>query len=114
MRRRDFIALLGSVAAAWPLAARAQQPKTVAKIGVLYPGPELVAKSRSVPLLAGLASEGLREPDDITLITRATGGEMTQVPSLLDELLASKVDLLVISGPPLTRAVHAAIKTLPI
>jgi putative tryptophan/tyrosine transport system substrate-binding protein len=113
MRRRRFIQGIAAFAA-WPLAARAQQPKKVAKIGFLYPGPELAAKSRSVPLLAGLASEGLREPDDITLITRATGGEMTQVPSLLDEFLASKVDLLVISGPPLTRAVHAAIKTLPI
>jgi putative tryptophan/tyrosine transport system substrate-binding protein len=69
---------------------------------------------RSVPFLAGLASEGLREGQDFALITRATGGDMAKVPSLLDELVASKVDLLVVSGPPLTRAVHDAIKTLPI
>src|SRR5580704_14095271 len=113
MRRRDFITLLGGVAS-WPLAARAQQPKTVAKVGFVYPGPEPVAKLRSVPLLAGLASQGLREREDFALITRATGGDMAKVPSLLDELLARKVDLLVVSGPPLTRAVHDAIKTLPI
>ena len=114
MRRRDFIAMLGSAATSWPLAALAQQPKTVAKIGFVYPGPEPVARLRSVPFLAGLASEGLREREDFALITRATGGDMAKVPSILDELLASKVDLLVVSGPPLTRAVHEAIKTLPI
>jgi putative ABC transport system substrate-binding protein len=114
MRRREFIILAGMTAASWSFAARAQQPKFVAKIGFLYPGPEPVAKLRSVPLLAGLASEGLREPKDFALITRATGGDMAKVPSPLDELLASKVDLLVISGPALTRAVHDAVKTLPI
>ena len=114
MRRREFIVLVGMTAASWSFAARAQQPKPVAKIGFLYPGPEPVAKLRSVPLLAGLASEGLHEPKDFVLITRATGGDMAKVPPLLDELLASKVDLLAISGPTLTRAVHEAIKTLPI
>ncbi len=115
MKRRDFIiTLIGVTAASWSFAARAQQSKTVAKIGFVYPGPEPVAKLRSVPFLAGLASEGLREREDFALITRATGGDMAKVPSILDELLASKVDLLVVSGPLLTRAVHAAIKTLPI
>jgi putative tryptophan/tyrosine transport system substrate-binding protein len=113
MRRREFITLLGG-AASWSFAARAQQPKTVAKVGFVYPGPEPVAKLRSVPLLAGLAIEGLREREDFALIIRATGGDMTKVPSVLDELLAGKVDLLVVSGPPLTHAVHDAIKTLPI
>ncbi|MGB6542321.1 MAG: ABC transporter substrate-binding protein [Xanthobacteraceae bacterium] len=114
MRRREFITLVGMTAASWSFTARAQQPKSVAKIGFVYPGPETVAKLRSVPFLAGLASRGLREREDFTLIIRATGGDVAKVPSLLDELLASKVDLLVISGPPLTRAVHNAIKTLPI
>ncbi len=112
MRRREFIALFG--AAVWPFVARAQQPKSVPKIGFVHPGPEPVAKLRSVPFLSGLSSEGVREPEIFVLITRATGGDMTKVPSILDELLASKVDLFVISGPPLTRALHEAIKTHPI
>jgi ABC-type uncharacterized transport system substrate-binding protein len=114
MRRREFIALLGSSGITWPLVARAQQAKIVAKIGFVYPGPEQVAKTRSVPFLAGLASEGLREPENFVLIIRTTGGDMAKVPSVLDELLASNVDLFVISGPPLTRALHDAIKTRPI
>ncbi len=114
MKRRKFITLIGMIAASWSFAARAQQPKSAAKIGFVYPGPEPVAKLRTVPFLAGLASEGLREREDFALITRATDGDMAKVPSLLDELLASKVDLLVVSGPPLTRAVHDAIKTIPI
>jgi hypothetical protein len=87
VRRREFITVLGMTAASWSLAARGQ-PKTVAKIGFVYPGPEQVAKLRSIPFLAGLASEGLREGDHFVLITRATGGDMAKVPSVLDELLA--------------------------
>ena len=84
------------------------------RIGILYPGPEAMAKLRNVPLLAGLASQGLREPDQITLVTRATGGDAARITPLLNELLASKVDLLIPSGPAVTRAVHAATKSLPI
>ena len=113
LKRREFIALIGG-GAAWPLAARAQQARAVAKIGILYPGPEAIAKLRSVPLLAGLASQGLREPDQVTLLIRATGGDSARIVPLLNELLASKVDLLFPSGPAVTRAVHTAIKSLPI
>jgi putative tryptophan/tyrosine transport system substrate-binding protein len=73
VRRREFIAIIGG-GAVWPLATRAQDLRAVGKIGFLYPGPEAHAKSRSVPFLAGLASEGLHEPDQITLLIRATGG----------------------------------------
>jgi putative tryptophan/tyrosine transport system substrate-binding protein len=113
MKRREFIATIGG-AAVWPLAARARQPGAVSKIGFLFPGPETVAKSRSVPLLVGLASEGLREPDQIALVVRATNGDSAQIAPLLSELLASKLDLLVPAGPAVTRAAHAAAGSLPI
>src|SRR5579863_250277 len=113
MRRRQFLGFVGA-GAALPFASRAQQSGSLYKIGFLYPGPVAVAKLRSVPLLAGLASEGLREPDQITLLTRATGGDATQITPLLNELLASKVDLLMPSGPAATSIVNAATKNLPI
>ena len=47
-----------------------------ARSGFFFPGPEALAKSRSVPFLAGLAGEGLHEPDQITLLIRATGGDV--------------------------------------
>jgi putative tryptophan/tyrosine transport system substrate-binding protein len=75
MRRREFIAIIGGAAAVLPFPAQARQPGAVAKIGFLFPGPETMAKPRSVQLLAGLASEGLREPDQIALLIRATGGD---------------------------------------
>jgi hypothetical protein len=56
MRRRAFLSLVGGAAAS-SLKAHAQQAGAVAKIGILYPGPEEIAKLRSVPLLAGLGRE---------------------------------------------------------
>jgi putative tryptophan/tyrosine transport system substrate-binding protein len=114
MRRREFIAIIGGAAAVLPFPARARQPGAVAKIGFLFPGPETMAKPRSVQLLAGLASEGLREPDQIALLIRATGGDAAQIAPLLNELLAGKVDLLIPAGPAATRAVRAAAGSLPI
>ena len=75
MKRRAFITLLGG-AAAWPVAARAQQTVGVRRIGVLYPGPEDVAKTRSVPLIEGLRSQGFAAPDQVRLELRATGGDL--------------------------------------
>ena len=75
MRRREFISLLVGAAVAWPLAARAQRASGVPKVGFLYPGLEAVAKERSVHLLEGLRSEGFAEPDQLTLVTRAMGGD---------------------------------------
>jgi putative tryptophan/tyrosine transport system substrate-binding protein len=91
------------------LAARAQQRGKIAKIGFLYPGPEAVAKARSALLLAGLASEGLREPGEIALLICASV-DVAQIGPLLNELLANKVDLLIPAGPALISAVHAMTK----
>jgi hypothetical protein len=88
MRRREFIAIIAG-AAVWPFPARARQRGVIAKIGFLFPGPETMAKPRSVQLLAGLASEGLREPDQIALLIRATGGDAALIAPVLNELSAT-------------------------
>ncbi len=60
MRRREFITLLGGAAAAWPLAARAQQPDRVRRIGILahLPSDDADAQSRNAAFLQGLQELG--------------------------------------------------------
>jgi len=114
MRRREFITLLGGAISAWPLAAHAQGLKAIPKVGFLFPGPEEVANSRRVLLLDGLRSEGFREPDQITLVTRATNGDLTRISPLLNELIAEKIDVLIPLGPAVTRAALSLTTSVPI
>src|SRR5262249_56305303 len=58
MRRREFIALLGSATAAWPLAARAQQPQRMRRIGVLM---SFAADDTAAPPLVSAFAQGLQE-----------------------------------------------------
>ena len=115
MRRREFITNLGAVVSAWPFAAHAEVSKgKTSKVGFLFPGPEQLAKSRQGLLLDGLRSEGLREPEQVTLLTRATNGELAKIEPLLNELIAEKVDVLIPLGPPLTRAAASLTTGIPI
>ena len=114
MRRRDFIRLIGGAAAAWPGAARAQQANKVPKVGFLYPGPEAMAAKRSPFLLEGLRSEGFHAPDQLMLVSRATGGDPARFAPLLNELVAVNVDVLVPVGPAATRAAKSATASIPI
>lgn len=114
MQRRDFITLLGGAISAWPFAAHAQGLKAIPKVGFLFPGPEEVAKSRRVLLLDGLRSEGFREPDQVTLVTRATNGDLTRISPLLNELIAEKIDVLIPLGPAVTRTALSLTTSIPI
>jgi putative ABC transport system substrate-binding protein len=114
MRRREFIALLGGATAAWPLAARAQQASSVRKVGVLYPGPEAAAVGRGLLVLEGLRREGLRAPDQVMLVSRATGGDPARLASLAAELVAIKVDIILSIGRAAIRAAQSASASIPI
>jgi putative tryptophan/tyrosine transport system substrate-binding protein len=114
MKRRKFLTLIGSAAAAWPLAARAQQVDAVPKIGVLYPGPEAAAASRGSLMLEGLRSEGFRAPDQVILVSRASGGDPARLAPLAAELIASKVDIIVPVGSGAVRATRSATASIPI
>ncbi len=113
MRRRDFITLLGCTMAVWPFAARGQQ-SSVPKVGLAYPGPSAMAAKRGGHFLDGLRSEGFSAPDQVTLITRATEGDPGRSAAIVNELLASKVDVLVPAAPTLVRAAKAAAGDIPI
>ena len=85
IRRREFITLLGC-AAAWPLAASAQQSAQRVKIGILYPGLASALPSRIAVLRDGLQAVGYREPDNVELVVRSTGGDPTRTIPLAMEL----------------------------
>jgi putative tryptophan/tyrosine transport system substrate-binding protein len=113
MRRRDFI--LGTVGAlVRPSFVRAASRNAVPKIGFLFPGPEDAVKSRKALLLEGFAGEGFHEPDQIIIITRATGGDEARIVPLLKEMIAEGVDILIPTGPSCMRAAFSLTRSIPI
>jgi putative ABC transport system substrate-binding protein len=89
--RRDFITLLGG-AAAWPLAARAQQPRKVWRLGVLQPGapPEPLLEA----VRDGLRDLGYMEGRDVVLEIRWAEGKLDRLTALAAELVGLKVDVI--------------------
>jgi putative ABC transport system substrate-binding protein len=77
MKRRDFITLLGGAAVAWPLAARAQQPERMRRIGVLIPtaADDVEGQARFAALLQGLVQLGWAEGRNLRIDTRWGGGD---------------------------------------
>ena len=110
MRRRDFITLVGGVAA-WPFAARAQQPK-VWRIGVLAPVspmPTLLSAFRD-----GMRERGYVEGQNLSIDVRWPQGTFDQDPSVMTELVNSNVDVIVTWATPATIAARRATLTIPI
>jgi putative ABC transport system substrate-binding protein len=113
MRRREFITLLGSAAAAWPLAARAQQLKTVFQVGLLYPGLQAAMPSRVAAIQSGLRTGGLRT-EQFEIIPRSTDGNPAMLSPLAADLLARKVDLICAQSSTAVRAARALTDNIPI
>ena len=114
MRRRDFVALLGSAAAVWPLAARAQQSAKILHVGFLYPGPLVGAAPRITPFTSGLQAGGLRVPDQVIVIPSVTDGNAALLAPMATDLVARKVDAILVIGPEAVRAARATTTTIPI
>jgi putative ABC transport system substrate-binding protein len=115
MKRREFISLLGGAAAAWPLAARAQQAERIRRIGVLL----LVSASdaefqrRAAVLRQALGELGWTEKNT-TFEFRFAEGKLDQLPALASELVQAKVDVIVTQGTDSTLAVRQATSTIAI
>jgi putative tryptophan/tyrosine transport system substrate-binding protein len=114
IERRKFLAALGGAAAAWPLAALAQQP-AMPVIGFLYQGPSgsPVLEPRLAAFRAGLREAGYIEKQNI-IIEYRLADTADRLPGLAAELVALNVQLIVASGSEATAAAQQASRTVPI
>jgi putative tryptophan/tyrosine transport system substrate-binding protein len=111
--RREFIALLGG-AAAWPLAARAQQAGNSATIGLLWPGDAPPASPRMESFRQGLRALGLIDGQNVTIELRYSQKGPQQLPELAAELIRLKVDVIFTSGDLAPKVAQQATDTVPI
>jgi putative ABC transport system substrate-binding protein len=118
MRRRDFIALAGGVAAAWPLTARAQQPigrtGKMPRLGILMPGTSAHSAVTYDPFYRGLHELGYIEGKNLAVELRNADWKPERLPALAAELVGLKVDIIVAWSTPAARAAKQATSLIPI
>jgi putative ABC transport system substrate-binding protein len=116
MRRRQFITLLGGAAAAWPLAARAQQTDRVRRVGVLmgYSEADPAAQAQVAALRQELQKLGWDERRNIRIDVRFPGTDAGRVRGTLMELMSLTPDVLVSNTNLVTAVVQAEVRTIPI
>src|SRR5271165_5091716 len=113
MRRRDFIKVIASSTAAWPLVARAQQPAAPRHIGVLLVGLSPESKEAKQFRL-GLRDAGYSEGRDVVIEWRSANGDYDRVPELVADLVRSKVDVIVQDSTVGTELTKRATSSIPI
>jgi putative tryptophan/tyrosine transport system substrate-binding protein len=112
MKRREFITFLGSVAAAWPLAASAQSK--IPRIGFMGNSTAALEANLVDAFREGLREHGYEEGRNIVIEYRWADGKYDQFPALVAELIAAKVDAIVTAGTPAALAVKRATTTVPL
>jgi ABC-type uncharacterized transport system substrate-binding protein len=115
--RRDFITLLGGAAAAWPVAARAQQPERMRRIGVLmgHAESDSEAQAHIAAFRDGLQKLGWTDGRNTWIDTRwATPGDAESMQRFAKELVALQPDLILSNTTPTTTALLRQTRTIPI
>jgi putative ABC transport system substrate-binding protein len=114
MQRRAFLTLFGG-AAAWPLAARAQQAERVRRIGLLMASADdREGQARVTPLKEGLKELGWTDGRNIQIETRFGGADAGRIRAQAAELVALAPDVLVGQTTPVVRALRQATSSIPI
>jgi ABC-type uncharacterized transport system substrate-binding protein len=114
LRRREFITLLGGAAAAWPLAAYAQQTTKSRKVGVLHPGESTTVNMRVAAIREGLNDPDNRRESSPEIIVRLADGDVSRLPALATDLVNNRVDTIVAVAPAAVQAAAGATTSIPV
>ena len=114
MRRREFITLLGGAAATWPLAARAQQPERVRRIGVLMSFADPIAQSYLTAFRGALTKLGWAEGSNLRTEVRWGAGDVDKFRSFAKELVDLRPDAILGHSTPVVVALVRETQTIPI
>jgi putative ABC transport system substrate-binding protein len=112
MRRRDFIALLGSAAASWPVATHAQQPGKMWRIGLIAHRP--FAKEVTDAFREMMRELGYVEGQNVILEPRYAEGKTERFREFAEEMVRLKVDIIIVYTTPAALAAKNATTTIPI
>src|SRR5215469_10318272 len=114
MKRRDFISLLGSTAAWWPVASRAQQATTIPVIGFVHIRSAEDSAAQLAAFHRGLAENGYVEGQNLAIEYKWGLGHYDRMPALAGELVRQQVKVILAGAEPSVLAAKAATSTIPI
>jgi putative ABC transport system substrate-binding protein len=116
MRRREFIGLVGGAAAAWPLAALAQQTDRMRRIGVLmgYSESDPAARTFVEAFVRGLQELGWTDGRNVSIEYRWARGDIDRIRNFAKELVGMNPDAILANTTPVAVALHRETRTIPI
>jgi putative ABC transport system substrate-binding protein len=113
MKRREFITLLGGAAAAWPLAARAQQP-ALPLIGFIPSGSAGPLRQQVAAFREGLKEAGYVDGQNVTVEYGFAEGQLDRFPALVSDLVRRQASVLAVTSIAGARAAKQATTTIPV